>query len=277
MPYPRLLAGHSSFGTTQADICRLAFKCSPADICENVIVAPFWPVQIFDNLAQTTFLSESNFRQVWTLTVNGKKLTYLRTGVGAPVVTDAVFALSCTPCKNIIFIGAVGALDTSMNLGDVVTPEYSVCGNGACRYITTGNLKENDCFGEKYHPNQDVFERILSATESALQNSAIACHVGKTFSVDSIFAEFAHLDEIKLMGCNSIEMETAALFKASKICGIRAGAVFSVSDNVFTGKSVYTRTQADMDYLANVRENVLPGIILDSFHDLTGQKDLNHE
>ena len=91
-------------------------------------------------------------------------------------------------------------------------------------------------------------------------------HMGKNFSIDTIIAQFAHIDEIIDMGCNCIEMETAALFKSAEICNISAGAVFSVSDNTIMKKSLLSgMTKDEKEYEKNVRKNVLTKIVIESF------------
>jgi purine-nucleoside phosphorylase len=266
MIYRYLLDAHAGFGTEKADICRLLFKVEPGEINEDVIIAPFWAPQIFEGLVEgIDFLSEANFRRLWNLSAGGKKISYLLSGVGSPVVLDAVFALSCTPCKRIIFIGAVGALDVTMEVGDIVIPEYSISGDGASRYVTPNRVDESDCYGQRYYPDPEFFGLIRSVTESAAREQGVPWHIGRTFSVDTIFAEFGHLEEFRQLGCDSIEMESAAFFKAAQVSGIRAGAVFTVSDNVYRKKQVYTRSRADVDRINHVRDRVLTRIVLESF------------
>jgi len=186
------------------------------------------------------------------------------TGVGAPKVIEVVLALGCTPCKNIIFIGSVGGLDTKFNIGDIIIPEFSVCGDGACRYLTNKKLSENDCFGEKYYPNAEMFEKIVTKTEKTFLENKFSWHIGKNYSVDTIIGQFAHINEIIGMGCNCIEMETAVLFKSAEICGIKAGAIFSVSDNTLQKKSLLSgRTKEERDYRKNVRDNILTKIVIE--------------
>ena len=68
-------------------------------------------------------------------------ITYIKTGIGAPVFMDALLALGVTKCKNIIFVGSVGSLDEDIGIGDIVIPQYSICGDGASRYIASDTLK----------------------------------------------------------------------------------------------------------------------------------------
>jgi purine-nucleoside phosphorylase len=261
--YQYLLDAHAGFGTEKADVCRLLFKVEPGEINEEVIIAPFWAPHIFEGLVEEIrFLSEANFRRLWTLSAEGRKITYLLSGVGSPVILDAVFALSCTPCKRIIFIGAVGALDKAMELGDIIIPEYSISGDGASRYVTSNRVGDNDCYGQRCYPDPEFFGLIRSVTESIARDYGVSWHIGRTFSVDTIFAEFGHLEEFLQLGCDSIEMESAALFKAAQVSGIRAGAVFTVSDNVYRKKQVYARTREDIERINHVRDWVLSRIVL---------------
>jgi purine-nucleoside phosphorylase len=90
--------------------------------------------------------------------------------------------------------------------------------------------------------------------------------IGKNFSIDTAIAQFVHIDEIIKMGCNCIEMETAALLKASEICDIKTGAIFSISDNTMIKKSLLSgRTKAEMEYRKYARKNILTKIVLAFF------------
>jgi purine-nucleoside phosphorylase len=125
-------------------------------------------------------------------------------------------------------------------------------------------VEESDCYGQKYYPDPGFLGLIRAVTESAARAYGVPWHIGRTFSVDTIFAEFGHLEEFRQLGCDNIEMESAALFKAARVSGIRAGAVFTVSDNVYRKKQVYTRTRADVDRINHVRDKVLTRIVLES-------------
>ena len=66
------------------------------------------------------------------------------------------------------------------------------------------------------------------------------------------------------MGCNCIEMETAVFFKASEICNIQSGAIFSVSDNTVNKKSLLAgRSVEEMDYRKKVRSEIITKIVLE--------------
>lgn len=267
MSYEALLCGNERFGSSPRDICRHVLTCEPEQIHECVVIAPWWQPDIFTEFgADIEIAFDGANRKVWNIHKDVLDFTYIRTGIGAPLVGDTMLALGCTPCKKAIFIGSVGALDESIGIGDIVIPAYSICGDGMCRYLTSGKLKNNDVFGQAMYPNEQFLRKIYDITEKICTENNAKWHIGKNFSVDTVFAEFSHIDEILEFGCTTIEMETAAFFKAAEMCNIAAGAVFSVSDNMMRKKSLYSgRTEEDMQYRHEVRARVIPKIILEAF------------
>jgi nucleoside phosphorylase len=236
--YKWLLQGNERFGTKAEDICRNVLKCEPKEINECVVIAPWWKPDIFKGFGghiEDPFDGEHS--NIWNIHMKEFSFTYIRTGIGAPVVGDTTLALGCTPCKKAIFIGSAGALVENM-------------------------------FGQAIYPNETLNNKIITLTDSICAKNNVKWHKSTNFSCDTIFAQFAHLDEIIGLGCSTIEMETAAFFKASEIAGIEAGAIFSISDNSLHKKSLYSgRSQEEMLYRHEVRARVIPSIILEVFRD----------
>ena len=87
-------------------------------------------------------------------------------------------------------------------------PEYSLCGDGASRYIaadlSTGSA---DVFGDKVYPDPDLFSALYKNTEQICRDANVNYHLGQTFSIDTVIAQFAHMDEIIDRGFNAIETE----------------------------------------------------------------------
>ena len=73
------------------------------------------------------------------------------------------------------------------------------------------------------YPDTELTGKIKSATDRICTENNVKWHSGINFSIDTVFAQFSHIDEILGFGCNTIEMETATFFKASEICGICRG------------------------------------------------------
>lgn len=110
-----------------------------------------------------------------------------------------------------------------------------------------------------------MLQTVLNNTARICEENRVNYHIGRNFSIDTIFAQFAHIGEIIAMGCNVIEMETAVAFRAAKLAGISLAAIFSVSDNTITHKSLMGgRTEAEQEYRRFTRSTVFPRIILDT-------------
>lgn len=271
MHYHQLLDGIKKYKSTETDICVHCLGVKPEQINANVIIAPWWEPKSLELLGEAEYLSASQFSaiKVWNIHSKVRDITYIKTGIGAPVFMDALLALGVTPCKKVLFVGSVGSLDENIGIGDIVIPEYSICGDGASRYIATDTLTYVDVFGTKAEPDKKMFDIICKITENVCDENKVKFHVGRAFSIDSVFAQYAHIDEIVNMGCNVIEMETASAFRAAAIAGLKLGAIFSVSDNTVTNKSLISgRTEKDMAYRRFVRNNLFPEIIIKVFSEM---------
>lgn len=274
MNYQDLIGSMERYGSTKRDICIHSIGVDPDQIHENVIIAPWWEPSTFPNFGNFEFLSESNYSsiKVWNLMGEDLKVSYIKTGIGAPVLMDVILALGVTSCRQIIFIGSVGALDSKMGIGDIVIPNYSVCGDGASRYLASEKLADGDVFGEKQYPDRLMFDRLKEATSHICEENCVKWHVGNNFSTDTVFAQFVHIDEIIGMGCDVIEMETAAAFRAATFTGIPMAALFNVSDNTVVNKSLVSgRTSEEMEYRKKVRSELFPQIISELFHNRVGK------
>ncbi len=265
MIYQQLLAGIQRFGSNIDDVCKQVTGIERDYIQESVIIAPWWEPIVFDNFGNNCeFISDSDLAsiKVWNIKMGNKHVTYIKTGIGAPVLTDVVLSLGLSLCRKIIFIGSAGSLTPTINIGDIVIPEYSVSGDGASRYLNGKSLKDSDTFGNKYYVDKELFEKLFEITKTISNKCNIKYHRGFAFSTDSIFSQFAFIDEIINLGCNVTEMETASAFRASQVINIPLAAIFSVSDNIKTNKSLISgRTKEEMDYRRKIRKEIFPIIL----------------
>lgn len=256
--YNFLIEGNRKYGTPKEMLCQSVLGCNNELIRENVIIAPWWEPSKLDGI-DGNLIADGSIK-VWDCTLFGKNITFIKTGIGASVCTDAILALGNTKCKKIIFIGSVGALDSKIGIGDIVIPKLSICGDGVCRYLEKDISK--DCFGEKYYPDNQLNQILISNAEKICKENDVNYSVVNNFSVDTIFAQFAHLDSIMKFSCKTIEMETAAAFKAGSICEIATVSIFNVSDNSMINKSLYSgRTEEEQRYRKRVIREIIPQII----------------
>jgi len=268
MNYNDLIAGMKKYGANETDICKHGLGITPEQVRENVVIAPWWEPASLPGLGNAEYISESDYSatKIWNIESVSAQITYIKTGIGAPVLMDSLLSLGVTCCKRILFIGSVGSLAADIGIGDIVIPEYSVCGDGASRYISADLLKVGDVFGEKVYPDAGLSDAVKKITENICLDFNVKWHIGRAFSTDTVFAQFAHIGEIMNMSCNVIEMETAAAFRAAQIINIPIAAILSVSDNTATNKSLVSgRTEEEMDYRKFVRRELFPQIILEIF------------
>ena len=254
MRYKDLLESHLKYGTTSKDI----IKTQGYDkILENVVIAPWWGHEMFDSL---NYKCEKTSDKVYNYYGDKVSFSFIEVKLmGAPLVMDYILSLGVTNCKNLLFIGSTGSLDKDIKIGDLVIPEYSICGDGASRYLND-NL-EDELFKREY-PSKEITDEL----KDLLKDKKIKYHFVPNFSVDNIFAQFYHMDKILELGAKTIEMETANLFKCGEIMDINVTALFCISDNTVLNKSVFSgRTEEEHKYRHEVRFEVIPRIIVDLF------------
>jgi purine-nucleoside phosphorylase len=265
MDYNDLILGMKRFGACDEDVCINSLGIASNMIQEDVIITPGWEPKRVHNLGKEELLVSSAplyGSKVWNIKNGEIEMTFIKTGCGAPALMDTLLPLGMSKCKRIIFISSVGALDTKIGIGDIVIPEYSICGDGASRYIASDKL-DIDVFGEKAYPDTSLLKLLKIETESICNENNVKWHIGKAFCTDTIFAQFPHIDSIIKTGCNLIDMETAAAFRAAKLMKKPLVAIFCVSDNMFANKSLISgRTQDEKAYRKFVRGEILPNIIL---------------
>lgn len=244
------------------DIVRVFLGCSPDAIQTRVIITPVWGVQPFQEHGEKVELITEG--RVWNLYYRNIPITVIRSGIGAPLTGDVVLALGATRCHKLVFCGSVGGLDPQMSIGDLVIVEESLCGDGFSRYLSE-KLIPNDSFLTAVHPNAAMTEELKRFALAECDHHSVPLHLGKVFSTDSILAQFFRLNCLwQQYGCNAIEMETAATFKATNLIGIESSALLQISDVLPAKRSFFSgRTEQENIYRKLVRTQILSKIALD--------------
>lgn len=262
----KLLAGIRMRGGSDADICRSTLGLESDMIREDLILSPGWTPDRLFPAESCRLLGVSPLFQyrIWDICHEGRHFTWLRAGFGAPVVMDTVILLGLTGCRRILFISSVGGLLPEHAVGDVLIPVSSVSGDGACRYLSD-DLQ--DTFGEEQLPDPGLLARLTDAAERICREHDVRLHRGRPFCTDTIAAQYSHIPRIRETGCDCLDMESAAAFKAAALLDIPMAALLNISDNSFAeGKSLMSsRSEADRQYRKFVTGKVLPRIVLETF------------
>ena len=257
MDYKDLLNSHLKYGTTSKNIISdKGFE----KILENVVIAPWWKHDMFNGI---NYKVERINEHLYNFYGDKISFSYVEVrSIGAPAVMDFILTLGVTKCKNLVFVGSAGSLDINIKIGDIVIPEYSICGDGASRYL---NPNLEDEFLKKEYPSKEMTDELISLLDSKKINYCIV----PNFSVDNIFAQFYHIDKIIELGAKTIEMESANLFKCCEVMNMKVTALFCISDNSLLNKSLLSgRSDEENEYRHKVRYEILPSIIVDLFKKL---------
>ena len=212
MDYNKLLDAHIRHGSTADDICRYALSVEREQIRENVVLAPCWVPQSMPELGNITLLSLAKNAAIKVYDVectNGKKFSYINTGIGGPMVTEAVLALGTTKCKNLLLLGSAGSSDENVNIGDLVVAESAINGLGTPFYMEDEKINSQNLMGKAYYPDEELKNRLINVVEKT------NCKIYPVFSTDSVFCQFCHMQEIIDSGAKVIDMEASAVFCAT--------------------------------------------------------------
>lgn len=245
------------YGFTEKQISHFILGNALSDIQEKVVLAPCW-------LPETVGVSDREWIstepvKMWNCKTGGRCFTFIVTGVGAGICSDAVLSLKATACKEILFIGSAGALSGNIKIGDVFLPERIFCGDGLCRYLQE-NIFE-DVFGREILLNMDLQNRIRIIAEDICVRQGIACHTGKSISVETIYSQYKHIDTFLKMGCECLEMEGAAVVMSAQMIGRSCAVVFCISDNSISRQSLINVPKQLINYRKRVRGKIFPELL----------------
>lgn len=148
----------------------------------------------------------------------GVKLAVTSTGIGGPSMAIAIEELKNIGVQHFIRIGSAGALDSNINLGEMLIPY------GAVRNDGTGDMYVEKSFPAVAHPD------IFSALVEAAQKNTFEYHQGISRSHDSFYID--NEEEVNNYWSNKgligADMETAPLFVIANLRGVKAGSVLNV-------------------------------------------------
>ncbi len=179
-----------------------AFGLSEDVEYDALVIAPsFTPYKLrMDTYCKVTTLKEGAYIGGYLVEKDGLKIAWIKIASSAGNLIDHLALCAELKFRQMIFIGAVGALKEEIELGDVCTP--------------------------------------------------------------SIVMEYVHLDEIRSLDTDLIEMETSSFYLMTELFEIPGIALLVVSDNSASGAPLVGRSDAEQERYDHGREVVLPDMIL---------------
>ncbi len=162
----------------------------------------------------------------------GKEVLVCSTGIGGPSTTICIEELAMLGIKRFLRIGTTGALQESIEAGDIIVPTAAVRYDGASRHIAPIEfpavadfslvqklVQGLDRHGFRYHlgisASSDTFYQGQGRSDSFLKG-----HVHRELH--------NRFEEMKALRVLSFEMEAATLFTQCAAYGLSAAAVLGV-------------------------------------------------
>ncbi|MFQ3295049.1 MAG: uridine phosphorylase [Halobacteriales archaeon] len=179
-----------------------------------------------------------------TGTYDGTPLSVTSTGIGSPSAAIAVEELARIGVDTFIRVGSTGALQSGMDIGDLV--------------ITTGAVRQEGTSDEYVREDYPAVadHEVVAALIAAAERLEYDYHTGITMSADSFYAGQGRpgyegfmaeggeelIDHLKDANVANVEMEASAILTLANLYDLRAGAVCAVYANRETGEF---RTEGD--------------------------------
>lgn len=242
------------------NMAEYVFGFDSSRIYDALVVAPaYTPYKLgLDKRAEVYTLYEGAYIGSYLVIADGMTIAWVKTGASDSNLIDHLSICAELNCKKMIFIGAVGALKSDFDLGDICTPSYSIAGGMAHAYLKD-TLQEFVPF-EKITPADMDFIHEMIAMEKEKNHEIKKATV---FCTPSIALEYSHLEEIKAFDTDLIEMETAAFYSMADLMEVPSIALLVVSDNSACGVALVGRTDEQQRRYDESRKVILPGMILD--------------
>jgi DeoD family purine-nucleoside phosphorylase len=151
------------------------------------------------------------------IAVDGQLLTIQSTGMGGPSAAIVISELADLGAQRLLRVGTCGALDASLELGDLLVASQAIPADGASRALGASPT---------VLPDPELVARLQAVGGSA-------CHTGTVVSTD-LFYDGPEGQEQRWIdaGARAVEMETATLFALAAKRGLHAAALLLVSDVV---------------------------------------------
>ena len=207
-------------------------NAKPGDIAETVLMPgdprrAKWAAETF--LKDARLVNEVRGMLGFTGTYKGHPVTIHGSGMGMPSLS--IYAnelISKYGAKTLIRIGSAGAMQTHVNVRDVVI---------AMTASSLGTPSRSFFREMNFAPAADW--TLLRAAVQAAESKGIPVHVGGIFSSEAFYDERRDLTQMLTRhGTLCVEMETAELYTVAARLGARALSVLTISDHLLRDEAL---------------------------------------
>ncbi len=201
-------------------------KIKEGELAENVIVAgdPKRVRHVSELLESARLVNENRGLIAYTGEFNGKPISVVTHGVGAPSALAVFEELIQLGAKRIVRLGTCGALIKGAKIGDIIVPTGAFYYPGGAYYQY---YREWVCGAAV--PDYDLLSNIVN--ECRKRN--VKHFIGPVVSSDAFYAEDPNFAKTwSSRGAIGVEMECASLFLLGLMRHVKTAAVLMVSDSL---------------------------------------------
>ena len=234
------------------------YGLDPSGHYDLLVVAPSWKPTIIlpPEQFQVECTAVHSYTSGYEVRQGRLRIGWVQTSAGGGSVIDELSVCTALNVDKLVFLGAVGSLVPGFALGDVCTPRLSIDGGMARAYLSD-DLRRYRPFETVYPNDPDFVHRVVELAA----RQGVTIKPATVFCTDSIFGEYAHLEFIKSLGAELIEMETACFYHMAALMEKPAVALLAVSDNSATGDPLLGRTEAHIQPYDLARKAIIPQLL----------------
>ncbi|MFZ9034928.1 MAG: uridine phosphorylase [Francisellaceae bacterium] len=193
--------------------------------------------------------------------LNGEKVVVCSTGIGGPSTAIAIEELAMLGVENFIRIGTTGAIQPSINIGDIIISSSAVRLDGASYHYAPAE-----------YPAVADFRLTMALTQAA-KELGIDVRLGITASSDTFypgqerydsFSGYVRkhyqgsLEEWQKLHVLNYEMEAATLFVVCSSLGLKAASIYTVLANrIQSEKPDKSRYQNSLNHCIDIIKQAL--------------------
>jgi DeoD family purine-nucleoside phosphorylase len=166
----------------------------------------------------------NHHRGLWGYTgtaADGRPLTIQSTGMGGPSAAIVITELAALGARRLIRVGTCGALDPTIELGDLILAREAIAGDGTSRALGAP---------DRAKPAPELSDAVEAAAGAGLRQGAVV-------TTDLFYDGGDHEHEWAEQGALAVEMESATLFTIAVNKSLQAASLLIVSDLVLPARS----------------------------------------
>lgn len=153
--------------------------------------------------------------------IGGKRVGIVDAMIGAPAASMNLEELISYGAKRVYEVGLSGAIDDSLEPGDVVVLTGAVSDEGTSKHYYKG--------GSRF----DASSRLTKKLEASLRKGRLGYVAGRAWTTDAPYRETVEkVVRFRSKGARVVNMESSAIFAIAKFRGIEAASVQVISDIV---------------------------------------------